>query len=970
MGEKDTVPEDLPPDKREPEGPVGWLLGPQFIAALKWMLLYTAFGTKLDARDWMKATVFPPGGADGALYAWYDRARKHPENEKLQAKDAKDFWEQKGEFWFDYMADTGDGQTATYSIAYLCLNTLWAKKPWEAKPPADAGRDSKYPDGNSDLVLDHKVNPERTELTPLPRGEFLFVGGDISYHMSDYLSLYTRFQVPFSWAFKDFTKEMERSGRKFDAARRPLFGIPGNHDYYDMLDGFRRQFRRPVHTEDKDFQKTKDKTTPQLIIPGYERQQESSYMAIRLPFDWWFWALDTEVGEIDERQKKFFRGLNKDLNKGLESEILPDKLIVATCAPTTVFGQYAKEDDEKASLAFLQLGLPRIFLRGSKQKMAKREVERSLGPNQIRLDISGDIHHYARYWGPPVPSESEDDETTPRQERKGIKAERPERKNYASVVSGMGGAFLHPTTTYKDEVREQVLYPPETQSRSAVADRIFNPLHVMSGGYVWLIGGLIAFLLYLILAAVPSTRQSINSFSPLVCLGITQEETVGPTVRPLVEREHEAYYTGKNALRAPRTYYAGLTFAFLSLILIAATFIACEVRHARLKKKEKREKRAYISIDKFNELVLPMGVATIIVIALTLVLLKAHRVHMTPFANSAMVLLSMLWGLSAMALSFRYSDWLFEHAANGLVGKSRWIPRVLIALGFAAPVFGLWLFGRNNQPAYLFTDILFILLVSVVTVLLIYAAASMGGQMLGWRGKLLMGLGGLWHALLQIVLPLLLIRRGTWLTLLLMLLAVLIFMKWGEKKMREGQYGRLVVLGLFYGALMLMLPYLTILLLVWLMNFSSIFSFLFWPQAPVVELNKGWFATYEWWALGKGQGSLSLLVQSHGWWWALLPAFLAGMVGALMSCVWFGWYLAISLGFNGHNNEAGGAARIEEYKEFVRIRLTKDSLTAYVIAVDTPKIKGRELQPRLIDVFTLRAADDAGASSQATKPHS
>jgi hypothetical protein len=27
---------------------------------------------------------------------------------------------------------------------------------------------------------------------------------------------------------------------------RPIFGIPGNHDYYDMLDGFRRQFREPT----------------------------------------------------------------------------------------------------------------------------------------------------------------------------------------------------------------------------------------------------------------------------------------------------------------------------------------------------------------------------------------------------------------------------------------------------------------------------------------------------------------------------------------------------------------------------------------------------------------------------------------------------------------------------------------------------------------------------------------------------
>ncbi|MDQ3773747.1 MAG: hypothetical protein M3461_04960 [Pseudomonadota bacterium] len=40
----------------------------------------------------------------------------------------------------------------------------------------------------------------------------------------------------------------------------------------------------------------------------------------------------------------------------------------------------------------------------------------------------------------------------------------------------------------------------------------------------------------------------------------------------------------------------------------------------------------------------------------------------------------------------------------------------------------------------------------------------------------------------------------------------------------------------------------------------------------------------------------------------LLDAF---ALGAILSCVWFGWYFAVSLGFNGHNNEAGDArARI------------------------------------------------------------
>jgi hypothetical protein len=63
----------------------------------------------------------------------------------------------------------------------------------------------------------------------------------------------------------------------------------------------------------------------------------------------------------------------------------------------------------------------------------------------------------------------------------------------------------------------------------------------------------------------------------------------------------------------------------------------------------------------------------------------------------------------------------------------------------------------------------------------------------------------------------------------------------------------------------------------------------------------------------------------------------------------------VCLEFNGHNNEAGGAARIERFKQFIRFRLTEDDLTGYVIAIDEPKTKGRLLAPRVIDVFRLVA---------------
>src|SRR5882724_449766 len=64
------------------EKPVAWLLGKQLIGGLKGILLYVAYGEKLDPRDWMTA-------------------------EAISFDD-----ESKTEFWFDYLSDAGDGTKA------------------------------------------------------------------------------------------------------------------------------------------------------------------------------------------------------------------------------------------------------------------------------------------------------------------------------------------------------------------------------------------------------------------------------------------------------------------------------------------------------------------------------------------------------------------------------------------------------------------------------------------------------------------------------------------------------------------------------------------------------------------------------------------------------------------------------------------------------------------------------------------
>ena len=65
--------------------PVSWLFGRDLMASLKGTILYSVYGAKIDARAWMHAT-------------------------ECVIED-----DDTGEFWFDYISDTGDSTRATYS---------------------------------------------------------------------------------------------------------------------------------------------------------------------------------------------------------------------------------------------------------------------------------------------------------------------------------------------------------------------------------------------------------------------------------------------------------------------------------------------------------------------------------------------------------------------------------------------------------------------------------------------------------------------------------------------------------------------------------------------------------------------------------------------------------------------------------------------------------------------------------------
>ena len=71
----------------------------------------------------------------------------------------------------------------------------------------------------------------------LPRGDMLVFGGDISYPVATADEIYKRLVLPWN-------EQLRKAGAS--SRKRVLLGVPGNHDWYDGLDGFGRLFRRRI----------------------------------------------------------------------------------------------------------------------------------------------------------------------------------------------------------------------------------------------------------------------------------------------------------------------------------------------------------------------------------------------------------------------------------------------------------------------------------------------------------------------------------------------------------------------------------------------------------------------------------------------------------------------------------------------------------------------------------------------------
>lgn len=187
----------------------------------------------------------------------------------------------------------------------------------------------------------------------------------------------------------------------------PVVALPGNHDWYDGLSAFRRNFceswvkgRRPEPGGPDDV----------LAVPvpaaddvgGWGAFQSRSYFAVQLCDRWWLWGVDGQLdAPVDAEQLAYFREAAGRLSADTDAVIL--------CVATPSWLEADGPEPAPGASADTPLGTLVWF------------VDRVLGERRdlVRLVLTGDEHHYARF----TPSG-------------------PDPRGPELVTCGGGGAFL------------------------------------------------------------------------------------------------------------------------------------------------------------------------------------------------------------------------------------------------------------------------------------------------------------------------------------------------------------------------------------------------------------------------------------------------------------------------------------------------------------------------------------------------
>jgi hypothetical protein len=99
--------------------------------------------------------------------------------------------------------------------------------------------------------------------------------------------------------------------------------------------------------------------------------------------------------------------------------------------------------------------------------------------------------------------------------------------------------------------RSRRSYPSSKDSLRAVADRIFNPINIIKGGSVWLLGFIITFVIYFGATIPRSSRQFLNNFFFELGLSTSQPEAAKPSVLPLPSSTTQVMVIDRNGTTQP-----------------------------------------------------------------------------------------------------------------------------------------------------------------------------------------------------------------------------------------------------------------------------------------------------------------------------------------------------------------------------------------------------------------------------------
>ena len=178
------------------------------------------------------------------------------------------------------------------------------------------------------------------------------------------------------------------------------YAIPGNHDWYDGLNNF---IRHILHRE---------------WLGGWRLPQNSSYFSLKLPRGWWVLGCDTSLtDDIDIEQYRYFAHIAR-------TAMAPgDRAILLTHAPDWTLLNHSSVLAGRDPLAG---PLDRDRHMG---QLLHQLLHTDLA-GKLAMRLAGDVHHYTRH----SPCGN------------GL------REGPQLVVSGGGGAFLHPTHCFHPRI--------------------------------------------------------------------------------------------------------------------------------------------------------------------------------------------------------------------------------------------------------------------------------------------------------------------------------------------------------------------------------------------------------------------------------------------------------------------------------------------------------------------------------------